>query len=170
MLFNSLLFITLFLPLTLFGWYGLQRLENPTYAKVFLVGMSLWFYGYFNYYYLAILVSSVVVNFGCSKLFSFCHKEGSEKLVLTAGLLFNLALLFYFKYFNFFVENCNFFFHTGWHVKTIVLPLGISFFTFQQISFLVDRYRKTAPDYAFLDYACFVTFFPQLVAGPIVFA
>lgn len=168
MLFNSLLFITLFLPLTLFGWYGLQRLENPTYAKVFLVGMSLWFYGYFNYYYLAILVSSVVVNFGCSKLFSFCHKEGSEKLVLTAGLLFNLALLFYFKYFNFFVENCNFFFHTSWHVKTIVLPLGISFFTFQQISFLVDRYRKTAPDYAFLDYACFVTFFPQLVAGPIV--
>lgn len=89
-------------------------------------------------------------------------------MVLLLGLVTNLGILFYFKYFNFFIDNCNFFLHTDFRVEKILLPLGISFFTFQQVSFIVDRYLKTAPDYGFWDYACYVTFFPQLVAGPIV--
>lgn len=168
MLFNSVFFITVFLPLVLVGWYGLQRLENPLYAKVFLVGMSLWFYGYYNPWYLLILLVSLAVNALCSALLEHLQRIGYRRLVFCVGLAGNIGLLFYFKYFNFFVENCNFFFHTDWSVEAIALPLGISFFTFQQLSFLIDRYKGDAPHYRLVDYACFVTFFPQLVAGPIV--
>lgn len=168
MLFNSLIFITIFFPIALVGWYGLQKLEKPIYAKIFLVGMSLWFYGYFNSWYLLILLASVFVNYGCSKLYEQCEGGAKRRGVLCLGLLFNVGLLFYFKYFNFFIDNCNFFFQTDLHFEKIALPLGISFFTFQQISFLVDRYKEEAPDYGFWDYACYVTYFPQLVAGPIV--
>lgn len=168
MLFNSLIFITVFLPISLLGWYSLQKFNNQIYAKVFLVGMSLWFYGYFNIYYLAILLVSVFCNYGCSKLLELCRSRLKRKTVLLIGLIFNVGLLFYFKYFNFFIDNCNFFFKTNFYFEKIALPLGISFFTFQQISFIIDRYKKDAPDYHFWDYACFVTFFPQLVAGPIV--
>lgn len=168
MLFNSLIFITVFLPISLLGWYSLQKLNNQIYAKVFLVGMSLWFYGFFNIYYLAILLVSVFCNYGCSKLLELCRSRLKRKTVLLIGLIFNVGLLFYFKYFNFFIDNCNFFFKTNFYFEKIALPLGISFFTFQQISFIIDRYKKDAPDYHFWDYACFVTFFPQLVAGPIV--
>lgn len=168
MLFNSVIFILLFLPFSLIGWYGLQRLADPRYARLFLVGMSLWFYGYYNPWYLVLLGGSVLFNQGFSKLFTRCSTRISRRWVLGAGLIFNLGLLFYFKYFNFFIDNCNFFLHTDLQVEKIALPLGISFFTFQQVSFLVDRYREDAPCYGFLEYACFVTYFPQLVAGPIV--
>lgn len=168
MLFNSLIFITVFLPIALVGWYSLQKLENATYAKIFLVGMSLWFYGYFNVRYLAILLVSVLLNYACSRLFTYCRTVTGCRVVLASGLLVNIGLLFYFKYFNFFIENCNFLFHANLHFEKIALPLGISFFTFQQISYIVDRYKGDAPDYSFWDYVCFVTFFPQLVAGPIV--
>lgn len=158
MLFNSTIFIALFLPLCLIGWYGLQQFKNPAWAKLFLVGMSLWFYGYYNPWYLLILVGSLLVNQGISA----AMKHGrSRKLLLTLGLIANIGLLFYFKYFNFFVDNCNFFFHTDWQIEKIALPLGISFFTFQQISYVVDRYKGEAPCYSLLDYACFVTFFPS---------
>ena len=76
--------------------------------------------------------------------------------------------MFYFKYFNFFIDNCNFFLHTDIHLEKIALPLGISFFTFQQLSFVVERYKGGAPHYSVLDYVFFVSFFPQLIAGPIV--
>lgn len=168
MLFNSLIFIAVFLPIALIGWYSLQKAKNPIYAKIFLVGMSLWFYGYFNVRYLAILIVSVLANYGCSKLFQYCSAQTKRRAVLALGLFVNIGLLFYFKYFNFFIDNCNFLFHTDLHFEKIALPLGISFFTFQQISFIVDRYKDEAPAYGFWDYACFVTYFPQLVAGPIV--
>lgn len=168
MLFNSLIFITVFLPIVLLGWYGLQQLKSPMPAKLFLVGMSLWFYGYYNPWYLLILVGSTIVNFIISKLFEKCKKDNRRKVILLLGIFFNVGLLFYFKYYNFFLDNCNFFFHSDFHVEKIALPLGISFFTFQQLSFVIDRYKKDAPDYGFWDYACFVTYFPQLIAGPIV--
>lgn len=168
MLFNSVLFITQFLPIALLGWYGLQQLKNPAYAKVFLIGMSFWFYGYYNPWYLGILIGSLLLNYGCNVAFARFPSQKGQKLILATGLAGNLGLLFYFKYFNFFLDNCNFFLHTDWHVEKIALPLGISFFTFQQISFLVDRYWKKAPCYGLLDYTCFITFFPQLIAGPIV--
>ncbi len=168
MLFNSTIFIVLFLPLSLIGWYGLQKLQNPVWAKLFLIGMSLWFYGYYNPWYLLILVGSLAANHVLSMAMEHTGKKAGRRFFFALGLLVNLGLLFYFKYFNFFVDNCNYFLHTNWQIERIALPLGISFFTFQQISYIVDCYKKEAPSYHFVDYACFVTFFPQLIAGPIV--
>ncbi len=91
-----------------------------------------------------------------------------KKSLLGIGLIFNLGLIFYFKYYDFFVDNLNKVFSTDFQLKNIVLPLGISFFTFQQVSYMVDSYRGETKEYNFADYALFVTFFPQLIAGPIV--
>lgn len=165
MLFNSVIFITVFLPLALLGWYLLQKLENPDFAKAFLIGMSFWFYGYYNIRYLWILLVSLVFNYFVSVLF---NRKAGSKVLFAAGIFGNLSLLFYFKYFNFFVDNCNFFLHTDIRLEQIALPLGISFFTFQQLSFVIERYKGAAPHYSILDYGFFVCFFPQLVAGPIV--
>lgn len=168
MLFNSYIFIFLFLPLTLLGWYYLNYKKAYQPAKFFLAGMSLWFYAYFNLYYLAIIVVSILGNYLLSYLMKFSKTKITAKIGLAAGLLFNLGLLFYFKYYDFFFENINAVFHTDFNLKHILLPLGISFFTFQQISFIVDRCLDKAEHYSFADYITFVTFFPQLIAGPIV--
>lgn len=130
--------------------------------------MSLWFYGYYNICYLWILIVSVLFNYLCARFLNRSQSVGARKLLLLCGITGNLALLFYFKYFNFFLENCNFLLHTHWQVESIALPLGISFYTFQQISYIADSYKGDTAGYSFLDYACFVTFFPQLIAGPIV--
>ena len=168
MLFNSVVFIMVFLPVTLLGFYALQQLKNPIYAKIFLTGASFFFYGYYNPWYLLLLGGSLLINQLCSKLFEICKRQASRRWVLITGLVSNLGILFYFKYFNFFIDNCNAILHTDISIERIALPLGISFFTFQQISYIVDRYWGEAPYYGFLDYACFVTYFPQLIAGPIV--
>lgn len=168
MLFNSVIFLTLFLPLVLVGWYLLQQLQNPAYAKVFLLGMSLWFYGYYNVSYLGILVFSLLFNYGLSVLFEHSKRAEGRRVLLAGGIVGNLGVLFYFKYFNFFIDNCNYLLHTDIHIEKIALPLGISFFTFQQLSYVIERYRKNVEHTSILDYGCFITFFPQLVAGPIV--
>ncbi|MBQ3796607.1 MAG: MBOAT family protein [Butyrivibrio sp.] len=171
MQFNSYIFILCFLPLTLIGYFGLNRLGKDRLAKLFLLAMSLWFYGYFNVSYLVIICGSIVVNFAISRLMdsSFAGKEGgTRRLLMIAGVIFNIAVIFYFKYYDFFIENLNALFRTDFVLRHVVLPLGISFFTFQQISFIVDAYKGEVKDYSFLEYALFVTFFPQLVAGPIV--
>ncbi|MCM1027382.1 MAG: MBOAT family protein [Roseburia sp.] len=168
MLFNSVLFIVIFLPASLLGWYLLQRLRWAGWARIFMIGMSLWFYGYYNIRYLWILVFSVLFNYTCSRLLNASENGGLRKLLLACGIAGNLALLFYFKYANFFLENCNFLLHTQWEIEKIALPLGISFYTFQQISYLADSYKGDTAGYSFLEYAFFITFFPQLIAGPIV--
>jgi len=96
------------------------------------------------------------------------HHKFSKKTLLTFGILFNIALLGYFKYSDFFIENFNLAFNTNAELLHLALPLAISFFTFQQISYLVDSYKQETKEYDFLNYALFVTFFPQLIAGPIV--
>lgn len=168
MLFNSVFFIIIFLPAALLGWFLLQKLENPLFAKVYVIGMSFWFYGYYNISYLWILTSSLIFNYILSALMERRKGAGDARIMAALGILGNLGLLFYFKYFNFFIENCNFFLHTDIRVEKILLPLGISFFTFQQLSFIIERYRGTAPHYSLADYCFFISFFPQLVAGPIV--
>lgn len=168
MLFNSYIFIFIFLPITLLGWYFLNAKKAYRAAKYFLAGMSLWFYGYFNYYYLAVIIASILGNYFLSRLVKFSKTKLTDRLLLISGLLFNLGFLFYFKYYDFFFENINAVFHTSFTLKHILLPLGISFFTFQQISFIVDRCLKKAEHYSFENYITFVTFFPQLIAGPIV--
>lgn len=168
MLFNSYIFIFIFLPLTLLGWYILNSCKAHKAAKYFLAGMSLWFYGYFNISYLLIILASILGNYLLSYLMCIPAFKRCNRLCLVTGLVFNLGLLFYFKYYDFFIGNINYLFRTDFNLKYILLPLGISFFTFQQISFVVDRCTGKAEHYAFADYITFVTFFPQLVAGPIV--
>ena len=169
MLFNSYIFILLFLPLVLVGYYGLYRLKNATYSKVFLLGMSLWFYAYFNINYLFIILGSIILNYIFSQILGKCElKPMYRKGIMIGAIGANVAIIFYYKYFDFFISNMNSCFQLDWQLKNLVLPLGISFFTFQQISYIVDSYRYETKDYSLLDYALFVTFFPQLVAGPIV--
>lgn len=168
MLFNSVIFITTFLPVALIGWYLLQRLENPLYAKMFLTGMSLWFYGYYNLSYLWILLFSLLINYSLSMLFGKIHNAIGRNVLFGAGIAVNLGALFYFKYFNFFIDNCNYLLHADITIEKITLPLGISFFTFQQLSYVIERYRGNVEHTGIWDYSCFISFFPQLVAGPIV--
>ena len=168
MLFNSVIFITCFLPVALLGWYLLQKLKNPGFAKAFMIGMSFLFYGYYNVSYLWILIVSLAFNYCLSMLMERSSTLAIRKGLLLIGIFGNVGLLFYFKYFNFFIDNCNFFLHTNISVEKIALPLGISFFTFQQLSFVIERYKKNAPHYSLTDYSLFVSFFPQLIAGPIV--
>ena len=167
MQFNSYIFILLFLPIALIFYFTLHHFGKERWAKAFLLGMSLWFYGYFNVSYLAIICASICVNYLLSRGMTG-EKEGRSKYLLWTGIVFNVALIFYFKYYDFFLSNINAVFGTDFVLKNILLPLGISFFTFQQISFIVDSYKGETRDYSFLDYALFVAFFPQLVAGPIV--
>lgn len=173
MLFNSYIFIFIFLPLVLIGWYGFNHYRKHQLADLFLAGMSLWFYGYFNVYYLAIILVSIALNYLLSYLLTkipqnSVHQKIWNRAGLIAGLALNLGILFYFKYYDFFIENVNAVFHADFALKHILLPLGISFFTFQQLSFIIDRCLGRAEHYPFLNYVTFVTFFPQLIAGPIV--
>lgn len=172
MLFNSYLFILLFLPLALAGYYACNARGKYEWGKLWLVVMSLWFYAWFNVKYLPIIVGSILGNYGLYRVLQG-HKGMEEKrrqdLYLTvAGVGANLGVLFYYKYYDFFVENLNALFHTDFTLQHVLLPLGISFFTFQQVGFLVDAYRGGTKNYPFVEYALFVTFFPQLIAGPIV--
>ncbi len=167
MLFNSYIFILLFLGLCIIGYFGLNYFKKYNLAMVFLLGMSLWFYGYNNINYLWILIFSVLVNYGFYLLLNKTEKK-VKKALMIAGVSVNVGVLLYFKYMDFFIGNINGIFKTDIAFLRIALPLGISFFTFQQISFIVDAYRNEIPKYNFLHYACFVTYFPQLIAGPIV--
>lgn len=135
----------------------------------FLTGMSLWFYGYNNVYYLAILVVSVLSNYGIVTLMSRTKAEKKRLLLLWTGILLNIGILLYFKYYDFFIENINLCLKSSLPLLRLALPLGISFYTFQQVSYVIDAYRGDCKDYTFLEYAAYVTYFPQLVAGPIVY-
>ena len=174
MLFNSYIFIFIFLPLALLGYFGLNHFKKYELAKLFLALMSLWFYAYFDYYYLWIIIGSVLFNYFLSFIIKKVQKERTllsktESTIFSLfGILGNLALFFYFKYFDFFIENVNLLFKSNFRLQNIILPLGISFFTFQQLSFIIDRAKGKAEHYSFINYITFVTFFPQLIAGPIV--
>ena len=154
--------------MTLLGWYILNYRGLKRTAEFFLSGMSLFFYAYFNPSYLFIILSSILVNYCLSFILERIESKKCGKIILALGLIFNLGLLFYYKYYDFFISNMNALFKTDWALKNILLPLGISFFTFQQLSFIIDRCKGECEHYAFGDYLTFVTFFPQLVAGPIV--
>ena len=170
MLFNSYEFIFLFLPITFIVFFAIARHGRET-AIAWLVIASLFFYGWWNPAYLILILLSMVVNFGFGKFLSKAHKHNQinrAKFGLTMGVLLNLSVLGYFKYANFFIDNLNVITGTNIDLGLIVLPLAISFFTFQQIAYLVDAYKGITQEYRFTHYALFVTFFPQLIAGPIV--
>ena len=164
MLFNSYAFIFVFLPLVFFVYFFLNKKRLSTLAKAFLVSASLFFYAYWSVYYLPILLGSIVFNFLVSK---FLAKHQS-KAILIFGIVCNLALLGYFKYADFLISNLNAIANTNLGLLHIALPLALSFVTFQQIAYLVDSYNKQTKENSFLNYCLFITFFPQLIAGPIV--
>ncbi len=176
MLFNSYIFVFVFFPICLFGYYGLLQTRHVRAAGIFLTGMSFWFYGYFNLSYLLIMVCSIGGNYLFHRLLSrrgagkgiAAYGTASRRAVVILAVVFNLGLLFYFKYFDFLLLVLNGAFGTDFVLRGILLPLGISFFTFQQISFIVDTYRGEVAACPFDEYALFVSFFPQLIAGPIV--
>lgn len=168
MLFNSYIFILLFLPLSLAGWFLLNKTGSEILPKIFLLGMSLWFYAYFNVKYLPIIIISIIANYLLHTVMKRSGNKALRKLTLCTGIVLNVGILFYYKYLGFLTENVNALFKTDFTVLHLVLPLGISFFTFQQLSFVIDSYKNEVPDYSFPDYALFVCFFPQLIAGPIV--
>ena len=170
MLFNSLEFIFLFLPCVLVIFH-LARFLDYQFAKVCLIICSLYFYGYWNYIYLVLIISSVLFNYliaGGIQSARGGHYHKIATLLLTIGVSTDLILIGYFKYSNFFVDSINSAFGSSFLLETVILPLAISFFTFQQITFLVDTKRGEIESTKFIDYALFVTFFPQLIAGPIV--
>lgn len=164
MLFNSYIFVFIFFPICLLGYYGLLHYRQEKAAKLFLTAMSLWFYGYFNVSYLLIMAGSILVNYFFHRVLSRYPK----KQLMILAVVCNLGVLFYFKYFDFFLTTINSVFGTSMLLRGILLPLGISFFTFQQISFVVDTWRGEIRDCGLIEYALFVSFFPQLIAGPIV--
>lgn len=168
MLFNSYIFIFLFFPICLAGYYILIRYKKKELTKFFLTVMSFWFYGYFQITYLLIMILSIAGNYLFHRLLSREKSHVRAKGLLILAVTANLGVLFYFKYYDFFVENINAAFGTSFILKHVLLPLGISFFTFQQIGFIVDTYRGEVRGCGLLTYALFVSFFPQLIAGPIV--
>jgi len=170
MLFNSYEYILAFLPLTFFIYFYLNAKRLTYAARGFLVFASLFFYSWWNPAYLPLILGSMLFNFlvGSSLGRATATPVFSRKSLLTIGVIANLGLLGWFKYSNFLVENLNLAFNAGITPINLVLPLAISFFTFQQIAYLVDSYRGLTREYDFLNYAVFVAFFPQLIAGPIV--
>lgn len=171
MLFNSYEFIFLFLPITFFIYFYLNKKHLTEISKGFLVFSSLFFYSWWNIAYLPLILISMLFNYVIGNQLSRYEQKKrccSRKKLLAIGVIFNLGLLGYFKYSDFFIENFNTVFSTDISLLHLALPLAISFYTFQQIAYLVDSYRRETKEYDFLNYAVFVTFFPQLIAGPIV--
>jgi alginate O-acetyltransferase complex protein AlgI len=172
MLFNSYVFIFLFLPITLIGFFTLNRFRLVQAAKIWLLACSLFFYGYWNPPYLLLMVISIVFNHQMGRAIGLAPLKSQQATVLLGiGLTINLIFIGYYKYANFFVATVNDLFASNITFNEIILPLGISFYTFTQMAYLVDSYRGEIigeTNYDLITYSLFVVFFPQLVAGPIL--
>lgn len=168
MLFNSYTFLLVFLPITLVVYFLLNKYTGFKNGKFFLLLASFVFYSYWKPVYVFLLSFIILFNFIIGRQLSVNKTDMSRKGLLTLGITVDLLLLAYFKYANFFIENINAVANTGFRVHEIILPLGISFITFQTIAFLVDCYRAQTSETNLVNYSLFVSFFPQLIAGPIV--
>ena len=163
MQFNSYEFILIFLPVVFAGYFALNRLHAAA-GKLFLAAACVYFYTYTGFASLPVLLASVVLNYGASVL--IVRKKEYAKLFMALCVVLNVAILVYFKYFGFLVSNINSLLHTSFAIKDIILPLGVSFFTFQQIYYTVNVYRKGSNE-KLLDYLVYILFFPKLIMGPI---
>lgn len=168
MLFNSPEFLFCFLPLVLTGYFTLNHFNRTDLAKAWLFLASLFFYSWWNPLYLPIILGSMLFNFYVGKVLNNPKGNDRKKWVLILGITCNLSLLIFFKYTDFLIENLNVAVGSQFSLLYITLPLAISFFTFQQIAYLVDSYQGLTGTYNFFNYGLFVAFFPQLIAGPIV--
>ncbi len=161
--FNTYIYILLFLPLTIIGYYLISKF-NYKIAKIFLVVVSMLFYAYAGIVGFFWLLISIILNY----LFSFILKNHKKKLILSLAIAINIILLLYFKYTNFVILTINNLFDKDINTLKLILPIGISFFTFQQISYLIDTYKDKTLDNTLLDYLLYITFFPKIMMGPIV--
>lgn len=175
MIFSSTEYIFLFLPCSIALYFWLCRWRLVLAAKTWLVAGSLFFYAYWKLAYLPILLASIFFNYAVGRTLGNNKSETADfpdlikkRTILVFGILANLCLLGYFKYMDFFIRNLNALAGSDFNLLYLALPLGISFFTFQQVSYLVDSYRGETQEYNFINYSLFVSFFPQLIAGPIV--
>ncbi|WP_121610088.1 MBOAT family O-acyltransferase [Mesobacillus foraminis] len=169
MIFASYEFIFIFFPIVIIGYFLFSKFRSFKFQHIFLVIASLVFYSWFNISYLWIILISIVINYSVAIWMNrYTNNKSFRRFVFILGIIFNILLIGYFKYYDFFVQNINYILKEDFILKNIILPLGISFFTFQQVSFLLSIYRKEEKVSGFLEYCLFVTFFPQLVAGPIV--
>lgn len=170
MLFNSYAFIFVFLPIVFFGFFYIGK-HSHALASLWLAAASLSFYGYWDARFVGLLLGSVAFNYSAGYLIGHRHARtlvSQSKILLFCAITTNLILLGYFKYANFFADNLNHFIATSLPVNDVILPLGISFFTFTQIAFLVDTYQRKVKEYNFVHYLLFVTYFPHLIAGPVL--
>lgn len=166
MVFSSNIFIFIFLPMVLFAYYALgKKLKN-----YILLFASLFFYVWGGLSYLKILIVSIIINYIFGLLIDKVRDNIKlKKAFLVIGVVLNLAILFYYKYYDFFIENSNLVFNTNFSLKYIALPIGISFFTFQGMSYIIDIYREDGKvNKNPFAVALYISFFPQLVAGPII--
>ena len=166
MLFNSFGFLLLFLPLVIILFFWLGRF-NRQIAAFWLAASSLFFYGYWDYRYLPLLGISIFFNYWTG--LKICRVVGpGRKYWLILALAADLLLLAWYKYADFFIISLNGVAHAGIPLLNIALPIGISFFTFTQIAFLVDAYQGKVKEYRFTHFVLFVSYFPHLIAGPIL--
>ncbi|MBI4517425.1 MAG: MBOAT family protein [Deltaproteobacteria bacterium] len=163
MLFNSQAFVWAFLPVVLLG-YGLAVRRGRAVAITWLTATSLFFYGWWNWRYVFLLLGSLAFNY----VWGLLLRRHANRALLTCGIALNLTVLGYFKYANFLVDTANIVAGASWRIEPVALPLAVSFFTFEQITYLVDAYRGAPYGQNFLSYCLFTTFFPRLIAGPIV--
>lgn len=172
MLFNSFEFLFLFLPVTLLVYFVMLRHRLTIAARSWLLFASLFFYSWWNVKYLPLILGSILFNYTIGGLLAEYGEEGSRKIsrksIFVTGLAANILLLCWFKYMDFFIDTANSTLGAELPLLKIVLPLGISFFTITQIAFLVDAYEGLVEERNLLNYALFVTFFPHLLAGPIL--
>ena len=162
MSFNSYIFILCLLPISFIGYFALSR-KKQEYGLLWMAASSLVFYAWAGISILLLFIASLILNY----IFTLFIKWSNSKLILALGIILNVILLIYFKYSGFLVQNINALFNTDFIFKNIALPLGISFFTFTQISWLVDTYRGETRDYSLLEYVLFISYFPKMAEGPI---
>ncbi|HSV52251.1 MAG TPA: MBOAT family protein [Burkholderiaceae bacterium] len=166
MLFNSLEFLLFYLPLVVAGFFWLGRV-NQQLAAAWLAAASLFFYGYWDHRYLLLLGGSIAFNFFAG--YGISRASGAvRKQLLGFAIAVNLLAIAYYKYADFFILTVNAASDAGIPLLNVALPIGISFFTFTQIAFLVDTYQGKVQEYRFVHYVLFVTYFPHLIAGPVL--
>jgi len=167
MLFNSIEFLFIFLPIVFVVYFLLIKLHLSKFSNFWLLIASLYFYAYYKIEYLPIIISSIIFNYAVGYFIQKDYKQIIRKSLMIFAVIGNLGLLCYYKYFNFLIDTINSFSFTHFDTMKILLPLGISFFTFQQIGYITDTYKREAEPTNIIDYSLFVSFFPQLIAGPI---
>jgi alginate O-acetyltransferase complex protein AlgI len=167
MLFNSYSFLLAFLPATLAG-FSLLGAVYPRARIGWLAGCSLFFYGWWDYRYVPLLLASILVNYCAGRYIVANAGTPRAKRMFIGAIALDLGLLGYYKYANFFLDNVSAIFGAGHHALGIILPIGISFFTFTQIAFLADAYAGKVREYRFVHYLLFVSYFPHLIAGPVL--